>query len=104
MQLLNTSCGATRNTRAKNMTGQPHSAVQNCYAAVEKEPVSMRRFYAFMPITQSLPQRNESCECRQKDGRRQHGRCPCEAYSHTGVHSSMTTRWPSNQCEASAEF
>ena len=40
-----------------------------------------------MQITQSLPQRNEICGCRQKDGSRQHGRCPCEEYSQTEVHS-----------------
>ena len=50
-----------------------NSAAQHFYAAVERAPLSMRRFRVIMPITQGLPQRNESFECSQKDGHRRYG-------------------------------
>ena len=39
-------------------------------------PSSMRRCRVIMPITQGLPQRNESFECSKTDGRRRYGPCP----------------------------
>ena len=75
----------------------------NFYAAVEMAPLSMRMFRVIMPITQGLPQRNESFEYNQTDGRRWYGPCAVQGLQ-PKVHLSMSTRWPGNQCGASAEI
>ena len=57
-------------------SGKQSSAAQFFHAAVEMAPVSMKGFHSIMPVTQGLPQRNESFECSQTDGSRQYGPCP----------------------------